>query len=160
MNWKIRHLTPGDWAMIATIYQEGIDSRIATFRTSLPTQEQWFSAHLPECRLILENEYEQICGFAVLSKMRGLEAYHGFAELSVYVANECQGQGGGAFLLNELIKKAKEAGFWTLVSWIFVKNEPSIRLHESCGFRKVGVHEKAAALDGEWLDVVILEKRL
>lgn len=160
MNWKTRPLTPGDWAMIAAIYQEGIDGRMATFRTSLPTQEHWFSAHLPECRLILENEQNKICGFAVLSKMRGLEAYHGFVEVSVYTANECQRKGGGAFLLNQLLKEAQKSGFWTLTSWIFLKNEPSLRLHKSCGFREVGIHEKAAQLDGEWLDVVIMEKRL
>jgi Sortase and related acyltransferases len=153
-------MTSGDWAMVAMIYKEGIDSRMATFKETLPTQEEWFQGHLPQCRLILENENGQICGFAALSKMRSLDAYHGFAELSIYIANDCQKQGGGLFLLQSLCEEAQKAGFWTLLSWIFLKNQPSVSLHEACGFRKVGIHEKAAQLDGEWLDILVMEKRL
>ena len=30
----------------------------------------------------------------------------------------------------------------------------------SCGFREVGLHERHARLDGEWRDVVIVERLL
>ena len=159
MNWTTRPMTPGDWAMVAFIYSEGIASRIATFTTVLPTQEQWSASHMPEGRLILENEAGQICGFACLTQPRGCCSYWGFAELSIYMANDCQNQGGGKVLLQALIEETEKLGLWTLVAWIFAKNEPSVRLHNSVGFREVGIHERAGKLDGEWQDMVVLEKR-
>jgi phosphinothricin acetyltransferase len=59
-----------------------------------------------------------------------------------------------------LIPAAERAGFWKLVSRVFVENEPSRRLLRSAGFREVGVYEKHARLDGAWRDVVIVERLL
>ena len=55
---------------------------------------------------------------------------------------------------------AKEAGFWKLLSRVFVENQASRRLIQSLGFREVGVYEKHAKLDGVWRDVVIVERLL
>jgi L-amino acid N-acyltransferase YncA len=52
----------------------------------------------------------------------------------------------------------KPAGIWKLVSRIFVENHASRRLMASMGFREVGIYEKHARLDGEWRDVVIVER--
>lgn len=160
MNWQVRPMTPGDWAMVAIIYKDGIDSQIATFKNSLPTQEEWYASHLPQGRLILENEQEEICGFACLSSFRSAKAYHGVAEVSIYIADDWQNQGAGTYLLRQLMEAAKKAGFWSLTSWIFVQNEPSIRLHKSCGFHEIGIYPKAAKKNGEWIDLVIMEHRL
>lgn len=35
---------------------------------------------------------------------------------------------------------------------------PSRALCRACGFREVGVYEKHGRLDGQWLDVVIVER--
>lgn len=159
MNWTTRQMTPGDWAMVSFIYSEGIGSRIATFTTQLPIMEEWFASHINTGRLILENEDGQICGFTCLNLPRNNPAYKGFAELSIYIADEWQGKGAGKFLLNALIEESEKQGIWTLSAWIFKKNEPSIKLHKACGFREVGYHEKIGKLDGEWIDVVVMEKR-
>jgi hypothetical protein len=37
----IRNITEVDWPAIAAIYQEGIDTRLATLETALPTCEGW-----------------------------------------------------------------------------------------------------------------------
>jgi L-amino acid N-acyltransferase YncA len=39
------------------------------------------------------------------------------------------------------------------------ENTASIKLHEACGFRVVGVREKLGQLKGNWRDVVLLERR-
>jgi phosphinothricin acetyltransferase len=48
---------------------------------------------------------------------------------------------------------------WTLQAAIFPKNVASLRLHESCGFRVVGVRERLGATNGRWRDVMLLERR-
>ena len=52
----------------------------------------------------------------------------------------------------------RRAGFWKLVSRVFVDNAASRRLLRSVGFREVGVYEKHGQLDGVWRDVVIVER--
>ena len=53
---------------------------------------------------------------------------------------------------------ARERGYWKLVSRIFPFNAGSRALCRACGFREVGVYEKHGQLDGQWLDVVIVER--
>lgn len=62
--------------------------------------------------------------------------------------------------MNALIDAAAEAGFWKLLSRVFVENKASLGLLRSVGFREIGVHEKHGKLDGVWRDVVAVEKVL
>ena len=57
-----------------------------------------------------------------------------------------------------LIAAAAQAGFWKLVSRIFVENTASRTLMARVGFREVGIYEKHGKLDGVWRDVVIVER--
>jgi L-amino acid N-acyltransferase YncA len=58
-----------------------------------------------------------------------------------------------------VVTSAEQGGIWTVQTGIFPENQPSIRLHEACGFRVVGVRERLGRLDGRWRDVVLLERR-
>ena len=71
-----------------------------------------------------------------------------------------RGQGAGRVAMHALIAEASRAGFWKLLSRIFIENIPSRRLMASLGFREVGIYEKHAQLDGVWRDVVIVERLL
>ena len=57
-----------------------------------------------------------------------------------------------------LIEAAEKAGFWKLLSRVFSENEASRNLIRSMGFREAGVYENHGKLDGEWRDVVIVER--
>jgi phosphinothricin acetyltransferase len=78
----------------------------------------------------------------------------------VYVARNARGRGAGRLALEALVAAAKAAGFWKLLSRIFVDNAASRALVASAGFREVGVYEKHGRLDGVWRDVVIVERFL
>ena len=62
--------------------------------------------------------------------------------------------------MNALIEAARAAGFWKLVSRVFVENLPSRALLRDVGFREVGIYERHAQLGGVWKDVVIVERLL
>ena len=85
-------------------------------------------------------------------------AYAGVAEDSIYVAPEGQGHGSAGPLLTA-VGSAEQGGIWTVQTGIFPENQPSIRLHEACGFRVVGVRERLGRLRGRWRDVVLVERR-
>lgn len=102
----------------------------------------------------------EVIAFASTSTYRPRDCYRGIAEFSVYVAREARGRGAGRLAMQALIRAAEEAGYWKLLSRIFVENTASRALVKSVGFREVGVYEKHAQLDGVWRDVVIVERLL
>jgi len=153
----IRGLRPDDWPAVRAIYEEGIRSGDATFETETPAWEQWDAAH-PQLRLVAERD-GAVVGWAALSPVSARPCYRGVGEVSVYVAEEARGAGLGHALLQELVERSEQAGYWTLTAGVFPENDASIRLHEACGFRQVGVRERLGELHGVWRDVVLLERR-
>lgn len=157
----LRLATSDDAAIIATIYNQGIEDRVATFETRLRTPqeiEQWFNGTHPI--VVLETDEQQIVAFASTSAYRPRPCYAGIAEFSVYVERAWRGRGAGRRALEGLVQEAEKVGFWKLVSRVFVENAASRTLLRSFGFREVGVYEKHAQLDGVWRDVVIVERLL
>jgi L-amino acid N-acyltransferase YncA len=147
-----------DWPSVAAIYAEGVTGRNATFETETPTWEAWDGAQLAAPRLVAELDGELV-GFAAVSPVSSRQVYRGVAEVTIYVATRVQGRGIGRALLGELVVASEAAGIWTLEAGMFPENVASIRLHESCGFRRIGVHERLGEHHGVWRDVVLLERR-
>lgn len=153
-----RAATPADAEAIAGIYNQGIEDRVATFETQPRTADHiraWFDGRHP---IVVVERDGRVIAFAATSAYRPRECYGGIAEVSVYVAREARGSGGGRAALEGLIHAAAEAGFWKLVSRIFPENRASRRLVGSAGFREVGTYEKHGQLDGVWRDVIIVER--
>ena len=102
----------------------------------------------------------QVVAYAGASAYRSRPAYAGVAEHSVYVARHARGTGAGRAALEAMCQTYAERGFWKILSRIFPENTASLRLHERCGFRVVGVYRRHGKLDGEWRDCVIVERLL
>lgn len=154
---KARLATIGDSGVIAKIYNQGIEDRIATFETRVRTThdiEGWFSSSYT---IIVVESDNNIIAFATTSPYRQRECYSGTREFSVYVDREHRRKGAGRLAMTALIAECKKRGYWKLISHVFPENKQSLHLLSSLGFREVGVYKKHAKLDGEWRDVVIVE---
>jgi L-amino acid N-acyltransferase YncA len=147
-----------DWPAVASIYEEGIRTREATFETRVPTWDEWDAAHLDDHRLVA-CVGNSVVGWAALTLVSERCVYAGVAEDSVYVAESARGTGIGRVLLHELVAGGEAAGIWTIQAGIFPENRASLRLHHGCGFRTVGLRERIGQLDGVWRDVLLLERR-
>lgn len=157
---KIREMVRDDWDAVRTIYLEGITTGQATFETSAPSWAKWDSSHLPFARLIASSEPDGLTqGWAALCRVSARSVYAGVAEVSVYIAGDFRGQGLGRQLLLALIKESEKNGIWTLQASIFPENRASITLHQSCGFRIVGVRERIGKMCNIWRDTVLMERR-
>jgi phosphinothricin acetyltransferase len=158
MDLVIEDMKPDDWPSVRGIYEEGIATGVATFETDTPPWEEWNDAHLRQCRLVARID-GRIVAWAALSPVSDRCVYGGVAEVSVYVTASSGGRGIGKALLDALIKESEKIGIWTLQGGIFSENEASVRLHRSCGFREVGRRERLGQLNGEWRDVLLMERR-
>ena len=110
--------------------------------------------------IVIEDGAGAVIAFAAASSYRARECYAGIAEFSVYVDAARRGAGAGRAAMRGLIAACERAGFWKLVSRVFVENDASRNLLRSLNFREVGVYEKHGQLEGVWHDVVIVERLL
>jgi phosphinothricin acetyltransferase len=154
---KIRVLVPQDWPAVARIVVDGIGTGDASFELEPPSWEAWDAAH-SRIRVVAELD-GGVVGWAALSPKSSRPCYRGVAESSVYVEEAAQGRGVGRALMDEVIARAEAAGVWTLEAGIFPENKASLRLHLGRGFRLVGVRERLGEADGEFRDVLLLERR-
>lgn len=159
MELIIRTMKAEDWEAIASIYKEGIDTKIATFQKDVPTYEEWDKSHIKSCRLVAEED-GKIIGWAAMGNYSSRCVYCGVAEVSIYIKGDSRGKQVGEKLLRELIEESEQEGYWTLQSGIVEINKASIALHKKVGFRMVGYREKIARdHDGTWQNTVLMERR-
>jgi phosphinothricin acetyltransferase len=155
---QVRKFRPDDWPAVQVIYQEGIDTKIATFQQRAKEWDEWDASVLKECRLVATVQ-GGVVGWAGLSAVSPRYVYRGVAEVSIYISRSYWGEGVGRKLLEALIVESEKAGFWTLQAGIFPENTASLALHQKCGFRVVGLRERLGKMDDTWRDVLLLERR-
>ncbi len=155
---RIREMSPADWPQVKRIYSEGIATGQATFETNAPEWEEWNRSHLKHCRFIAETD-NMVVGWAALSSISDRCAYQGVAEISIYVAGSARGGGVGKALMKHIVDQSEKNGIWTLQAGIFPENDASVKLHENYGFRIVGTRARLGKLNGQWRDVLFLERR-
>jgi L-amino acid N-acyltransferase YncA len=160
MDITIRDAQPPDAEAIARIYNQGIEERAATFETQ-PRTAQDMAVKLTDRErypVLVATEGDAVIGWAGLSTYRPRACYSGIAEFSIYLDQAARNRGVGRRLLTALVGAARDRGYWKLVSRVFPFNTASRALCKACGFREVGIYEKHGQLDGQWLDVVIVER--
>ncbi|WP_028280511.1 GNAT family N-acetyltransferase [Arthrobacter sp. H5] len=157
--FQIRAMTGPDWPDVERIFAAGIEGGNATFETSTPDWLSFNATRLVNHRWVAESDDGALLGWAAVVPVSARGAYAGVVENSVYVAPEAQGQGVGRALLEKLIESTEAAGIWTLYSSVFPENTVSLALHESLGFRQIGVRERVAKNRGTWRDTVLIERR-
>ena len=158
-QFTIRAMEQDDWPVVAQIYQQGMDTNLATFQTQCPSWEEWDAAHIASCRMVILRA-GVVIGWAALSRVSSRSVYAGVAELSIYVDESARGIGAGKALLIAEIAASEAAGFWTLQSGILENNAASIALHTKGGFRMIGYRERIAQdRYGVWRNTVLMERR-
>jgi L-amino acid N-acyltransferase YncA len=126
---------------------------------TLGTMQTWFATkaagNFPVIGAVDEDGL--LLGFASYGTFRAWAAYKYSVEHSVYVRSDQRGKGFGKALLQELIKKANQQEFHTLIGAIDIDNKKSIALHEKMGFEYSGTLKQAGYKFGRWLDFVFYQ---
>jgi L-amino acid N-acyltransferase YncA len=159
----IRCATEGDAESVCTIYNQGIEERIATLETeprSPDERRRWMVARGARHPVLVAEQAGSVVGWASLNAFNPRAAYDHVADLSVYVERSWRGKGVGRLLLDRLIAFARQLDYHKMVLAAFPSNTAGMALYERVGFSTVGVYREQGQLDGKWVDVIIMEKLL
>ena len=106
------------------------------------------------------NEAGTLMGFASWGTFRAFPAFKYTVEHSVYVHIDHRGRGLSKLLMNELIRRAREAQLHVLVGCIDASNTASIALHQRLGFEHSGTMPQVGFKFGRWLDAAFYQLNL
>jgi phosphinothricin acetyltransferase len=160
---RVRPAALTDAEAICTIYNQGIEDRLATLETELRTPAErraWLAARGPRHPVFVAEACGVPVGWASLNVFNPRPAYQYVADVSVYVERSWRGRGVGGCLLTHLANAAPTVGYHKLVLAAFPFNQAGMALYERLGFRAVGIYREQGRLDGRWVDVIVMERIL
>ncbi len=156
----IRPAEPADAEAIAAIHNEGIAERVATFQTESQTADDAIKRMESGVGVLVAELDGSVVAWASAAPYERYAYYDGIAEVTVFVGSQARRRGIGRALLEALAARAQDAGRYKLVGKVFTTNAPSLELFKACGYREVGVHLRHGRLEGDWRDVMIVEREL
>jgi len=152
----IRIAEPADAREVAGIYGPIVAHTATSFETEVPTEmemERRISSTLAFLPWLVCVDGERMAGYAYASKHRERAAYRWCVDVSVYIRDSCRRSGVGRALYTSLFALLRLQGFCAAHAGVTLPNEASVGLHESLGFRPIGVYPRVGFKDGRWHDV-------
>jgi len=101
-----------------------------------------------------------VIGYAYAVPFRKRPAYRYCVKNSIYVHEDHLRAGVGRKLLPALVEACANAGFRQMIAYVDSENAPSLKLHESFGFRRVACLEGIGFKFGRWVDSIMLQRPL
>jgi L-amino acid N-acyltransferase YncA len=160
----IRPSTEEDVPAMLSIYSYSIQHGLGPFDLEPPSpadlrrrRKAMLKRRLPH---LVADAAGVVAGYAYAAPFRKRPAYRYTVEHSIYIHKDYQGVGVGRRLLSELITACADAGFRQMVAVVDSANQPSLRLHEACGFTASGVLHSVCFKFGRWTDSVFMQRAL
>lgn len=153
---ELRIATREDALGVAEIYGPIVSSSPISFEIDPPDAEemrQRIQETLKTYPWLVCEEQRQIVGYAYAGAHGTRAGYQWSVNTSVYVHPAFHRRGVGRSLYHSLFDVLIAQGFVTAFAGITLPNAGSVGLHESTGFRPVGVYQRAGFKDGVWYDV-------
>jgi L-amino acid N-acyltransferase YncA len=163
MTRQIRMARGSDAAAIARIYRPFVESTIVSFETAPPEPSQIadrIAATTARYPWLVCEWDGRVAGYAYATRHRDRTAYQWSVDTSAYVDPDWWRRGVGRGLYRSLVGILSAQGFVNAYAGIALPNPASVGLHESVGFRPVGVYRAVGYKLGAWHDVGWWELRL
>jgi len=161
----IRSSTEEDVPAMLAIYRHHISQGVDEAFADEPMREEDLKArrkNMKKKRLphLVAEIAGEVAGYAYAVPFRKRPAYLFTLKHSIYIHPGYLRAGIGRRLLPALIDACAEEGYFQLVGYVDAANEGSLRLHEACGFRRVGLLQAVAYKYGRWTDMVLVQRAL
>jgi phosphinothricin acetyltransferase len=152
----IRIATALDAKSIAGIYNHYVENTVIRFEEANVTAEEMarriadIGGRYP---WLVYERGDEVLGYAYGGRFAARSAYRLTAEATVYVAQGAKRSGIGTELYRELIGRLRAQRLHSVLGIIALPNDASVRLHEKCGFSKVGEFKDVGWKFDQWIDV-------
>ena len=159
----IRHAEAADAPGCLDIYAPFANDTAVSFEAAAPSLSEFTQRITRITRthtFLVAADAGRIAGFAYAGVHRERPAYRWSAEVSVYLGRDHRGQGLGRALYETLFPLLAEQGYRMLLAGISLPNPASLGLHQSLGFRDIGVYRRIGWKAGAWRDVAWLGLQL
>lgn len=153
----LRIASPDDAEAIAAIYAPIVEDTIISFELEPPS--------VAEMRRRIDSTLDTfpwlvhldaagaVNGYVYASKHRERAAYQWAVDVTAYVRADSRGQGIGARLYRVLFDELAALGYFQACAGITQPNVASVALHESVGFKPIGLYRAVGYKLGSWHDV-------
>ena len=145
-----------DAAAIAAIYAPSITGGVASFELIPPDAEEMarrMTGILPAHPWLVCEHAGRVTGYVYASQHLARAAYQWSANVSAYIDADFHRRGLGRALYASLFALLRLQGFYNVYGGITLPNPGSVGLHETMGFRLVGVYRGIGYKMGRWHDV-------
>ena len=156
MTWQIRLARRNDAPGIAEIYRPNVVSTPISFELEPPDAGeigQRIDRTLAVFPWLVCEFQDRLAGYAYASRHRERAAYQWSVDVSVYVHPDFRRRGVGQALYTSLFRIVTAQGYYNAYAGITLPNAGSVRLHESVGFKALGVYHGVGYKIGTWHDV-------
>lgn len=162
---SIRDVEDRDIAAITDIYAENVLNDTASWEYDPPGMEEMRR----RMDAIVDGGYPYlvatsngtVVGYSYASAYRTRIGYRYVVENSVYIHHAARGRGVGRLLMERLMHECTVRGYRQMVAVIGDSaNVASIRMHETLGFRHVGLLPAIGIKFDRWLDSVMMQREL
>jgi L-amino acid N-acyltransferase YncA len=153
----IRMADLSDGAAVSAVYGPYVSDAATSFELEPPTPAEMSRriegtlAWAPW--LVCQDDDGEVLGYAYASRHRDRAAYQWSVDLAVYIGGQHHRRGVGRALYDRLIPLLRLQGFYVAHAGITLPNAGSVGLHESVGFRPVGIYPAVGWKMGAWRDV-------
>lgn len=159
----IRDARRSDVPAMLAIYAPFVEHTAVSFEYDVPTEAE-FARRLEEHQaafpwLVCE-ENGRVMGYAYAGRAFERAAYGWNAEISCYLAPELRGRGVGRRLYARIEEILTRLGYYKLFAVVTSANAPSVAFHRALGFRDAACFRNVGYKQGDWYDVLWLEKTL
>ena len=162
----VRDATAGDATACAAIYAPYVTDTTVTFEVEAPDAGEMArriaAAQVRHAFLVLEEggDGESVVGYAYGGPFKERAAYRWSCEVSVYLARDRHGRGGGRALYEALLARLTQRGLRMAAAGMTQPNEASARLHAALGFEPIGTFRAVGWKLGDWRDVTWVQRSL
>jgi phosphinothricin acetyltransferase len=159
----IRAATPADCPAIADIWNPVIRDTLRTFTTTLKTPEALVHSLAEKSALnhpFLVADQGGVLGFATYGQFRNGPGYAHTMEHTIILAPEAQGRGAARALMRALEDHGRVHGVHSLWAGVSAANPEGLGFHRASGFVDVARLPEVGYKFGQWIDLILLQKRL
>jgi phosphinothricin acetyltransferase len=156
MSAAIRLAELRDAAALADIYRPSVVAAATSFELEPPGEAEMarrLAVILAYAPWIVVEHDAGVIGYAYASKHHERAAYQWSVDVTVYIHQDHHRRGVGRALYTSLLELLRLQGFYTACAGVTLPNPASVGLHESFGFRPVGVYHAVGHKLGAWHDV-------